>query len=221
MAERGLTVDDDLSYVREFEHITLSRVLLARHATEGDTRALQDALSLLGRLLAAAEAGHRNGSAIEILILQAVAHHADGDTAAALAAVTDALGRAEPEGYVRLFLHAGPAVPALIASVAQDQGATHARRVMAAGEPTAAGKPTTAPSPMPGSSSGPSPLVDDLSPRELDVLRLLRSDLSGPEIAGELLVSLNTFRTHTKSIYTKLGVNNRREAISRAAELGL
>ena len=220
-AERGLTVDDDLSYVREFEHITLSRVLLARHATEGDTRALQDALSLLGRLLAAAEAGHRNGSAIEILILQAVAHHADGDTAAALAAVTDALGRAEPEGYVRLFLHAGPAVPALIASVAQDQGATHARRVMAAGEPTAAGKPTTAPSPMPGSSSGPSPLVDDLSPRELDVLRLLRSDLSGPEIAGELLVSLNTFRTHTKSIYTKLGVNNRREAISRAAELGL
>ena len=217
VAERGLTVDDDLTYVREFEHITLSRVLLARHATEGDARSLEDALTLLGRLLAAAEDGHRNGSAIEILILLAVAHHADGDPPAALAAVTDALGRAEPEGYVRLFLHAGPAVPALIASVARDQGATHALRVMAAAEPATAAQPTTAPSP----ASGASPLVEDLSPRELDVLRLLRSDLSGPEIAGELLVSLNTFRTHTKSIYTKLGVNNRREAISRAAELGL
>ena len=64
-------------------------------------------------------------------------------------------------------------------------------------------------------------LVDELSARELDVLRLLRSDLSGPDIARELLVSLNTVRTHTKNIYTKLGVNNRREAIRRAAELGL
>ena len=65
--------------------------------------------------------------------------------------------------------------------------------------------------------SGP----DELSDRELDVLRLLRSDLSGPDIARELMMSLNTLRTHTKHIYTKLGVTNRREAVSRAAELGL
>ena len=64
-------------------------------------------------------------------------------------------------------------------------------------------------------------VVDGLSQRELDVLRLLRSDLSGPEIARELTVSLNTVRTHTKNIYMKLGVNNRRQAVSRAAELGL
>ena len=64
-------------------------------------------------------------------------------------------------------------------------------------------------------------LIDELSSRELDVLRLLRSELSGPDIARELLVSLNTLRTHTKNIYAKLGVNNRREAIRRAAELGL
>ena len=64
-------------------------------------------------------------------------------------------------------------------------------------------------------------LVDELSPRELDVLRLLRSDLSGPDIAAELYVSLNTLRTHTRNIYVKLGVNNRREAVRRAAELGL
>jgi LuxR family maltose regulon positive regulatory protein len=64
-------------------------------------------------------------------------------------------------------------------------------------------------------------LVDPLSDRELDVLRMLRSDLSGPDIARELSVSLNTLRTHTKNIYVKLGVNNRREAIRRADELGL
>jgi LuxR family maltose regulon positive regulatory protein len=64
-------------------------------------------------------------------------------------------------------------------------------------------------------------LIDELSSRELEVLRILRSDLSGPDIARELHVSLNTLRTHTKNIYAKLGVNNRREAIRRAAELGL
>jgi LuxR family maltose regulon positive regulatory protein len=64
-------------------------------------------------------------------------------------------------------------------------------------------------------------LVEPLSDRELDVLRLLRSELSGPDIARELVVSLNTVRTHTKNIYTKLGVNNRRAAVNRADELGL
>ena len=89
------------------------------------------------------------------------------------------------------------------------QAEPHARRVLAAADARRPPRPTS-----PG-------LVDELSARELDVLRLLRSDLSGPDIARELLVSLNTFRTHTKNIYAKLGVNNRREAIRRAAELGL
>jgi LuxR family maltose regulon positive regulatory protein len=64
-------------------------------------------------------------------------------------------------------------------------------------------------------------LVEPLSERELDVLRLLATDLDGPDIAGELVVSLNTVRTHTKNIYAKLGVNNRRAAVTRAAELDL
>jgi LuxR family transcriptional regulator, maltose regulon positive regulatory protein len=63
--------------------------------------------------------------------------------------------------------------------------------------------------------------VEQLSTRELDVLRLLASDLDGPSIARELVVSLNTVRTHTKNIYAKLGVNSRREAVTRAGELGL
>jgi DNA-binding CsgD family transcriptional regulator len=64
-------------------------------------------------------------------------------------------------------------------------------------------------------------LAEPLSDRERDVLRLLATDLSGPEIAGELVVSLNTVRTHTHRIYAKLGVNNRRLAIRRARELDL
>jgi LuxR family maltose regulon positive regulatory protein len=64
-------------------------------------------------------------------------------------------------------------------------------------------------------------LVEPLSDREQDVLRLLATDLSGPEIAGELVVSLNTVRTHTQRIYTKLGVGNRRLAVRRARELDL
>ena len=78
--EQGLSVDDNLSYVREFEHITLARVLLARYATDGDKSSLNDASRLLERLLSAADAGGRTGSVIEILVLQALARQAGGDT---------------------------------------------------------------------------------------------------------------------------------------------
>ena len=64
-------------------------------------------------------------------------------------------------------------------------------------------------------------LVDPLSQRELDVLRLLGTDLGGPDIARELVLSLNTVRTHTRNIYAKLGVNSRRAAVRRAGELDL
>jgi LuxR family maltose regulon positive regulatory protein len=64
-------------------------------------------------------------------------------------------------------------------------------------------------------------LIEPLSDRELDVLRLLRSELGGPEIARELMISLNTMRTHTRNIFEKLGVNNRRSAVHRAQELNL
>ena len=64
-------------------------------------------------------------------------------------------------------------------------------------------------------------MVEPLSERELEVLRLLATELDGPEIARQLIVSLNTMRTHTKNIFSKLGVNNRRAAVRRAEELDL
>ena len=71
------------------------------------------------------------------------------------------------------------------------------------------------------SSSALQPLIEPLSRRELDVLRLFRTELSGPEIARELVIALSTVRTHTKSIYSKLNANNRWAAVKRAEELGL
>ncbi len=74
---------------------------------------------------------------------------------------------------------------------------------------------------QPPSSTSAERLIEPLSGRELDVLRLLGTELGGPAIARELVVSLNTVRTHTKNIYAKLGVNNRRAAVRRARELDL
>ena len=201
-SDSGLTADDDPVYLREYEHLTLARVLLA------SGRAV-DAVRLLQRLLAAAEAGDRRGSAIEALLLLALAHDAGGDTPQALAVLADALTRTEPEGFVRVVLDAAPGINALLkAAVRHGRGAEQAVALLGGGG-TSPGAPAA------------HLLVDELSSRELDVLRLLRSDLSGPEIAAELVVSLNTVRTHTKNIFMKLGVNSRRAAVRRADDLSL
>ena len=100
----------------------------------------------------------------------------------------------------------------LKASARRSHVAAYVRELVAAGE----GSPT------PGARAAPTGgLVEALSDRELEVLRLLRSELDGPEIANELVVSVNTLRSHTKNIYSKLGVGSRRAAIRRAEDLGL
>ena len=105
--EQSLSPDDDLSYLREFEHLTLARVLIARYKTDRVDDDLHAALGLLERLLQAAEAGGRTGSVIEILMLQALAHQAQGDLPRALASLERALTLAEPEGYVQVFVDEG------------------------------------------------------------------------------------------------------------------
>ena len=208
--ERGLSVDDDLSYLREFEHITLARVLLARYTAERADRSNHEATRLLERLLRAAEEGARTGSVIEILVLQALGHQTQGDIPAALAALQRAVTLSEPEGYVRVFVDEGPPMASLLRAVAkQGIAPNYVRRLLAALNKTDDSTPVT------------QGLIDPLSERELVVLRLLGTDLNGPEIARELIVSVNTVRTHTKNIYAKLGVTNRRAAVRRAQELRL
>ena len=208
--QRGLFVGDDLSYLREFEHITLARVLLAQYAVEREARLLDEATGLLERLLRAAEEGARTGSAIEILVLRALACQALGDIPAALASLQRALTLSEPEGYVRIFIDQGPAMASLLrAATKQRIAPSYVRRLLRAMSKTEDTAPV---------KEG---LIEPLSERELDVIRLLGTDLDGPDIARHLVVSLNTVRTHTKNIYAKLGVNNRRAAVRRAQELDL
>jgi LuxR family maltose regulon positive regulatory protein len=215
--EQKLSADDNLSYLREFEHLTLARVLIARFQADHSEGDLQTAMGLLARLLQAAEKGGRNGSVIEILILQSLAAQAQSDQPGALASLEHALTLAEPEGYVRIFVDEGVAMRSLIEKQTHNRDhrlSGYADRLLAAyKQPGAATKPA-----LIHSRSG---MVEPLSEREMEVLRLLRSELSGPEIAGELIVSLNTLRTHTKNIFNKLGVNSRRAAIRRAEELDL
>ena len=216
--------DDDLSYLREYEHITLARVLLADHAATGSRQALEDAAALLERLLAAARDGERMGTMIELEVLRAVAHHASGARDESLGALGHAVKLAEPDGWVRVFVDAAPVLTDLLRELATTQPQSgYTRKLLAAA--TAADSATTE---VTGDAGGTAPapgpavrLVDPLSDRELDVLRLLGSDLDGPAIARQLIVSLNTIRTHTKRIYTKLGVNSRRAAVSKAHQLGL
>jgi len=200
--EAGLHVDDALSYLREFEHITLARLLLA----QGDD---QTALAgLLDRLLAAAQSGERNGSIIEISILRALFRRLDLD--AALPELERALSLAAPEGYTRVFVNHGKPMAVLLNAAVKRRIVPDYARQLLAGLPS---RDTAAP-------SHPD-LIEPLSERELEVLRLLRTELGGPEIARELMVSENTMRTHTKNIYEKLGVNSRRAAVRRAEELDL
>ncbi len=208
--EQGLSVDDDLSYLREFEHITLARMLLARFRGERAGHCAHEATRLLERLLLAADEGGRTGHVIEILVLAALAHQAIGENPAALACLERALTLAEPQGYVRVFTDEGPPMTSLLRAAAK-QGTTrnYARRLLAALSETGQNRPIGG------------DLIDPLSERELDVLRLLGTELDGPAIARELMVSLNTVRTHTKNIYAKLAVTSRRAAVRRAAELGL
>lgn len=192
-----VSTDDDVSFLREYEHLTLVRLRLAG----GDAGSVG---GLLDRLHA--DAG-RAGSLLEIGVLRALAQHALGHRTEALAELNQALLEApEPDAYARLFLDEDAPMLALL-QAGQDSEydvlRSHARRLL------------NAPRVDPGT------LADPLSERELEVLRLLASELTGPEIARHLFVSLNTLRTHTKRIFTKLDVNNRSAAVRRGRELDL
>ncbi|TCN29664.1 LuxR family maltose regulon positive regulatory protein [Kribbella orskensis] len=198
VSERGLSSEDELSYLQEFEHVTLARALLAQDESD-------EARRLLERLLQSADEGGR--STIEILVLQALAQQLRGDVPAALVTLERALALAEPEGYCRIFVDEGAPMATLLKAAHQTE---YVVRLLTAFDKTGRHRTTA--------RQG---LIEPLSDRELDVLRLLGTDLDGPDIARELIVSLNTVRTHTQHIYAKLGVNNRRAAVRRAEELDL
>jgi len=159
----------------------------------------------------AAESGGRYAVVAELELLRALASDALGDGSAAQSSLRRALDIAEPEGWTGLFLDEGERCAKLLREAAKSKSAP------AFGRNLLGAFGVQQPTPR---AQHPD-LLEPLSVRELDVLRLLRSELSGPEIASELRVSLNTLRTHTKNIFEKLAVNNRRAAVRRAEEMNL
>jgi LuxR family transcriptional regulator, maltose regulon positive regulatory protein len=216
----GLSPDDtDLTYPREREYLTLARICIAQGRTDPAGPFLHDALHLLDHLLQDAEAKARMGSAIEILVLRALALHAGGDLPAALDRLKHALTRAQPERYVRLFLDEGAPMMTLLSQVgAADQGLQGYVQALLAQH--------QAPSQTPASSldrarSRQHPLVDPLSERELEVLQLLSTGASNDEIAEQLVIAVGTAKRHVSNILAKLAVANRTQAVAQARAFGL
>lgn len=216
--ERGLLIEDELTYLHEFEYITLARVILAQlRSTKGHIQVAADyspieLTKLLERLLKAAEEGNRTASIIEILLLLSFAYQLQGDSNAAFITLERALILAEPKGYIQIFVNEGATLAQLLQEAVKhriDFG--YVRHLLAILSQPA--NPTT--------DKTNQILVEPLSARELQVLRLFRTELTGPEIARQLIISLPTLRTHTSNIYAKLGVNNRRAAVRTAINIGL
>jgi LuxR family transcriptional regulator, maltose regulon positive regulatory protein len=211
--DRGVALTDAAEHLREYDHLTLVRLVLAEYRAHPVGGAPNEVLGLLDRLREAAQTSGRDGSLVEVDLVRALAHDAAGRRQQALTTLADGLTVApEPEGYARLLLDEGePALALLRALDPATPAGQQARRVLTTGTPD---RPAD---PRPGTA----PLADPLSEREQQVLRLLDSELSGPEIARALFISPNTLRTHTKHVFTKLGVSSRREAVARARERGL
>jgi LuxR family transcriptional regulator, maltose regulon positive regulatory protein len=217
---RGLGAEDEPSYPREREHLVLVRVLVADQQPDR-------ALGLLERLHALAAAQGRNGSVIEVRALQALARAADGDHAGALAALAAALALAAPEGYLRVFVDEGPPMAALLRELVghkQERPAAadavprdYLARLVDAFEQ--AGLPVRLPVRRGGVVV--TGLVEPLSARELEVLRLLAAGAPNRAIAKQLVVTLDTVKRHVSNLFSKLEVANRTQAVARARQLGL
>jgi LuxR family maltose regulon positive regulatory protein len=202
-AAAGLSPADSPHHWDEFPYLTYVRLLLAQDR-------LEDAQTLLKTMERSASQGERDRKLITIYLLQALAQRAAGRTAEAVAQIEKALELAAPEGYRRAFLDEGPAIVELLPRV-RHLAPDFVSRLLAA---TAA---ADAALPMPPAQA----LVEPLSERELEILRLIAAGRSNPEIAELLYLSLNTVKWHAKNLYSKLNVGSRIEAVARGQELKL
>jgi LuxR family maltose regulon positive regulatory protein len=227
--EERLSADDPFRFENELAHITLARVYMAQ-------KKLDEATRLLSHLRANAQSGGRTGRLIEIMILQALAMQKLGEPAQALAVLAKSLALAEPEKYIRVFLDEDQPMQMLLAQWLAHAGDSplrdYAIRLLSQfdAEPhvVTAAQEKVSPTGDPSASHVVSPvepsgqaLVEPLSERELEVLHLMALGRTNQEIARQLIVAPGTVKAHTASIYRKLDVANRTEAVARARQLGI
>jgi LuxR family transcriptional regulator, maltose regulon positive regulatory protein len=226
-ATSGLQASDDLRYTHARSYVTLARVQISQGRNAPAGLFLAAALQVLDRLHSATEADGRLGDVVEILLLRSLALQAQGKLAAALTALTDTLTLAEPEGYVRIFVDEGPRMAALLTHIARGDApvAPYAGRLLEAfpeGDTETRRHRGTETSSSSDSVISPSPrLIEPLSEREMEVLRLIAEGLSNQAIADRLIVAVSTIKKHVNNIYGKLNVQSRTQALLRARELKL
>ena len=209
--ERGLSIDDNIDGSHELEYIALAHILITQNK-------LAEADRLLQRLIENAKAGDRVYMMIEMRLMRALIFKAKQDTAAALTELKFALSLAEPGGLIMIFVSKGKSVAELLEEICAVKKRDH-------DDSKAGFSLSYAKKIWSVFQAGTTPkidgLMDPISERELEVLYLIAAGLSNREIADKLFISLNTVKTHTKNINSKLGVNSRIKAVARAKELGL
>ncbi|MEJ2734758.1 MAG: LuxR C-terminal-related transcriptional regulator [Anaerolineae bacterium] len=218
----------DLDGVRERLHILDEAIAATQHANLLLWRGwlfprllcaeerYEEALTALDESIRRARATNSHGELIHLLALQALALDALGDHVPVHSVLHETLALGAPEGYIGRWLDAGPGLEPLLRDLRGDRDTPQASHpyldsLLDACQ-TAFGESTP---PQPGE------LLDPLTPRELEILRLIGKGYSNPEIASELVVTINTIKKHTSNIYGKLGVRSRTQAIARAHELNL
>ena len=237
--ESALHADDEIAFQREAEYLVLARVWIAQPTSGAAGDYLSQVLHLLDRLMKDASDKARHASVLEILIVRSLALQAQSNHAEAQATIVRALALAAPEGYVRRFLDEG--LPMLNLLQAADAGADNSGEVKGAAfagvrgyiqlllaafagksvSGTGIGEHSGSAATALSSPASPSSLYEPLSERELEVLLLVATGKSNAEVAQALVIALSTVKTHTNTIFGKLGVSNRTEAVARARDLQL
>jgi LuxR family maltose regulon positive regulatory protein len=209
--ERELDEHAAPAFAREQEYLILVRLLVA----QGEP---QRALSVARCWRSLAEQQQRSGSALEWRVLEAVSLAATGNLRDASSTLSEALIAGANEGVIRVFVDGGARLKSLLETISTSRvSRMYVDRVLAAFQPPPPEGPVRAARP----AGAPQSLVEPLSVRELEVLRLLAAGLSNRQIADELVVALDTVKKHVSHIFGKLGATSRTQAVARARELAL
>ncbi len=224
MHKQGLSVEDEVSYLQEFEFLTLVRLLIAEYSRNKAEQSLLEALNLLDRLLINAESQGRMGNVLASLITQALVHQAQGNLALALLPLERVLVLSQPEGYFRIFLNEGEPMRLLLLafrSKIEEQLRWQDYRLHGFLNTLLTAFVRHEVMSQSSTTKQKSEIIESLSERELEVLRLIAQGLSNREISQRLFLAMSTVKGHNLKIFAKLQAQNRTEAVARARELGL